>query len=72
MVRVILEMETRTDPVEEIDTSTLGAAIVGPMWEGVSQQCMQHLDGITIQDLCNQARDTGIESEGAKRLDYTI
>ncbi|MDH3738933.1 MAG: Rrf2 family transcriptional regulator [Alphaproteobacteria bacterium] len=72
VVRVILEMETRTDPIEDIDNSTLGTAIVGPMWEGVSQQCMEHLDGITIQDLCNQAREAGIESEGAKRLDYTI
>ena len=72
VVRVILEMETRADPIEEVDTSTLGASVVGPMWDGVSQQCMQLLDGITIQDLCNQAREVGIESEGAKRLDYTI
>jgi Rrf2 family iron-sulfur cluster assembly transcriptional regulator len=72
VVRVILEMETRTDPVEEVDTSPLGATVVGPMWEQVSQQCMEYLDGITIQDLCNQARDAGIESEGAKSLDYTI
>ncbi|NNE83883.1 MAG: Rrf2 family transcriptional regulator [Alphaproteobacteria bacterium] len=72
VVRVILEMETRTDPVEEVDSSTLGATVVGPMWEAISQQCMEHLDAVTIQDLCNQARDAGIESEGAKRLDYTI
>ena len=72
VVRVILEMETRADPIEEIDASILGTTIVGPMWEVISQQCMQHLDGITIQDLCNRARGAGIESEGAKRLDYTI
>ena len=72
VVRVILEMETRADPVEELDTSPLGEAIVGPMWENVAQQCMEHLDAVTIQDLCNQARDAGIESEGAQRLDYTI
>ena len=72
VVRVILDMETRAEPIEEIDTSSLGATVVGPMWESISQQCMQHLDGITIQDLCNQAREAGVESEGAKRLDYTI
>lgn len=72
VVRVILEMEASTDPVEAVDTSTLGGAVVGPMWDSVSRQCMEHLDAITIQDLCNQARDAGIESEGAKRLDYTI
>lgn len=72
VVRVILDMETRAEPIEEIDTSSLGTTVVGPMWESISQQCMQHLDGITIQDLCNQAREAGVESEGAKRLDYTI
>jgi Rrf2 family protein len=72
VVRVILEMEARDDASEEAEASSLGVAVVGPMWESVSQQCMQHLDGITIQDLCNQAHEAGIESEGAKRLDYTI
>ncbi len=72
VVRVILDMEDRDDDAENTDASSLGIAVVGPMWEGVSQQCMQHLDGITIQDLCNQAHAAGIESEGAKRLDYTI
>ena len=72
VVRVILDMETSADPDEEADTSSLGIAVVGPMWESISEQCMQKLDDITIQDLCNQARDAGIESEGAKRLDYTI
>jgi Rrf2 family protein len=72
VVRVILDMEASDDATEDADASSLGIAVVGPMWEGVSQQCMQHLDGITIQDLCNQAHEAGIESEGAKRLDYTI
>jgi Rrf2 family protein len=72
VVRVILDMESRDDANENNDTSSLGAAVVGPMWENVSQQCMEHLDGITIQDLCNRAHEAGIESKGAKRLDYTI
>ncbi len=72
VVRVILEMETRAEPDEEVESSPLGEIVVGPMWDGVSQHCMDELDAITIQDLCNQAREAGIESEGAKRLDYTI
>jgi Rrf2 family protein len=72
VVRVILDMEARDDASEEAEASSLGVAVVGPMWESVSHQCMEHLDGITIQDLCNQAHEAGIESEGAKRLDYTI
>jgi Rrf2 family protein len=72
VVRVILDMEARDDAKENTDTSSLGIAVIGPMWESVSQQCMEHLDAITIQDLCNRAHEAGIESEGAKRLDYTI
>lgn len=72
VVRVILEMEARADKDNEPDTSSLGIAVVGPMWETVANECMERLDAVTIQDLCNQARESGIESEGAKRLDYTI
>jgi len=33
---------------------------------------MAQLSQTTIQDLCNQAREAGIESEDADRHDYTI
>lgn len=72
IVQVIHEMEARTDPVEENDGSPLGTQVVRPLWRQLSEDCMAQLSQTTIQDLCNQAREVGIESEDANRHDYTI
>jgi len=72
IVQVIHEMEARTDPVEENDGSPLGTQVVRPLWRQLSEECMAQLSQTTIQDLCNQAREVGIESEDADRHDYTI
>ena len=52
--------------------SDLGAKIVRPTWDMVLGDLMSRLDNITVQDLCAQATQAGIESEAARRLDYTI
>lgn len=72
IVQVIHEMEARTDPIEEDDGSPLGTQVVRPLWRQLSEECMAQLSQTTIQDLCNQAREAGIESEDADRHDYTI
>lgn len=72
IVQVIHEMEARTDPIEENDGSPLGTQVVRPLWRQLSEECMAQLSQTTIQDLCNQAREAGIESEDADRHDYTI
>lgn len=72
IVRVIRTMETTDDPVEEPAGSPLGHEVVRPLWLELSDEFMTRLDSISIQDLCDRARDTGIESETAKKLDFTI
>jgi Rrf2 family iron-sulfur cluster assembly transcriptional regulator len=72
IVRVILDMEARSDPAEAEDGSPLGLEVVRPLWREISDDCMARLEEITIQDLCNRAREAGIESEDNERLDYTI
>lgn len=72
IVRVIRTMETTDDPVEDPAGSPLGHEVVRPLWLELSDEFMTRLDSISIQDLCDRARDTGIESETAKKLDFTI
>jgi Rrf2 family iron-sulfur cluster assembly transcriptional regulator len=72
IVEVIDEMEARTDPIGETDGSPLGINVVRPLWRQLSEDCMARLAETTIQDLCAQARDAGIESEEEGRHDYTI
>ncbi|HCP00758.1 MAG: transcriptional regulator [Alphaproteobacteria bacterium] len=72
IVRVILEMEARDDPSETEDGSPLGIAIIRPMWQELADECMKQLEKITIQDLCDRARDAGVQSGEFERTDYTI
>ncbi|MEL0144369.1 MAG: transcriptional regulator, partial [Alphaproteobacteria bacterium] len=72
IVRVILDMEAHSDPAEAEDGSPLGTVVVRPLWRELSEECMGQLEAVTIQDLCNRAREAGIESEDNERLDYTI
>ncbi|MDA0786445.1 MAG: Rrf2 family transcriptional regulator [Proteobacteria bacterium] len=72
IVGVILEMEARDDPTDEVDGSPLGLEVVRPLWRELADDCMEQLEKITIQDLCNRARQAGVESEEPDRVDYTI
>ena len=72
IVRVILEMEAPDDPTDAADGSPLGIEVVRPLWREMAEDCMEQLEKITIQDLCNRARDAGVESEEPDRIDYTI
>ncbi len=72
IVQVINEMESRADPIEENDGSPLGTEVVRPLWRQLSEDCMAQLAETSIQDLCNQAREAGVESEDSVRHDYTI
>ena len=72
IVRVIRTLEAASDPVEEPAGSPLGQDVVRPLWLELAEEFMLRLDSITIQDLCDRARDAGIDSEAAKRLDFTI
>jgi Rrf2 family iron-sulfur cluster assembly transcriptional regulator len=38
----------------------------------MADDCMTQLEQVTIQDLCDRARDAGVESEEPDRIDYTI
>jgi Rrf2 family protein len=72
IVRVTRQMESSSDPVEDPAGSPLGHEVVRPLWLELADEFMQRLDSITIQDLCDRARAAGIESEAARRLDFTI
>ena len=55
-----------------LDGSPLGTEVVRPLWRQLSEDCMAQLAETSIQDLCNQAREAGVESEDSVRHDYTI
>lgn len=56
-------------PVPESD---LGVKVVRPLWDEVQDQMMKRLDAVTIEELCLKAKEAGIDSDAAHRLDFVI
>ena len=72
IVRVVREMETGANLIEDAPGSALGHEVVRPLWLELQNELMVRLDGLTIDDLCDRAGKAGIVSEGLLNLDFTI
>ncbi len=72
IVRVVREMETSNNLIEDTPGSALGHQVVRPLWLELQNDLMDRLDDLSVDDLCNRANKAGINSEGRKNLDFTI
>jgi Rrf2 family protein len=72
IVRVVRRLEAGEEVPEEQPTSALGLQVIHPMWSDLQDEIMRRLDGITIDELCLNAHRTGIPSEVAQKMDFTI
>lgn len=52
--------------------SALGARIVTPLIQSLQEEVMARLDAISIEDLCQRARDEGVQSGERSTADFTI
>ncbi|MCH8036118.1 MAG: Rrf2 family transcriptional regulator [Proteobacteria bacterium] len=72
IVRIVRELEGTGDPASEPDGSEIGVKVVRPIWVEMQREVMARFDAMTIEDLCNQARERNIASEAAKVPDFSI
>jgi Rrf2 family iron-sulfur cluster assembly transcriptional regulator len=73
IVRVAESVEDETGNGEAIDPrSDLGSRIVGPLIQSLQEEVMARLDAISIEDLCQRARNAGVDCGGASSADFTI
>jgi len=72
ITRVVADLEGGPDPITEPCQSDLGRNVVRPTLRRLRQECMDALDQITIDDLCVEARGSGVKSDAFQRLDYSI
>ena len=72
IVRVVRELESANDPVEEPNGSEIGVKVVRPIWAEAQDELMVRFDGLTVEELCNRARAARIESEAARVPDFSI
>ena len=70
VVRTIAELEdTEEAPLE---SSELGRRVLAPVWRELEEDAIRRLDSITIEDLCRQAREAGVESQNRPQPDFMI
>ena len=72
IVRVVRDLEPGTDLNNGNPGSELASKVITPMLQDLQFKMMQKLSDISIDDLCNQAHDVGVESERGQRLDFSI
>ncbi len=70
--RVVRNMETAANPIEDPAGSELGHRVVRPLWVELDTEVMGRLDSITIEDLCLRAHDARVDSEARRKLDFSI
>ncbi|MCG8546333.1 MAG: Rrf2 family transcriptional regulator [Alphaproteobacteria bacterium] len=70
IVRVVAETEREDEPDET--GSELGRRVLLPVWRRLEEQALERLDGISVEDLCQQARATGIEGLSRPQPDFMI
>lgn len=72
VIRIIRQVETAEDPLQEESGSQLAQRVVRPLWLELQGELMTRLDQVTIDDLCVRANGAGIASEGRTNLDFSI
>ena len=72
IVRIVRAMEQAGDPLNSDEGSELAEQVIRPLWAEMQEEMMNRLDGVTVDDLCNQANKKGVVSEGRQNLDFAI
>ncbi len=72
IVRIVRALEGTSDPASEPDGSEIGVKVVRPIWVEMQREIMARFDAMTIEELCNRARERNIASEAAEVPDFSI
>ena len=72
VVRVIDELDTDEKEDGYGNGSDLGQRVVRPLWQELQTDVMRRLDAMTLEDLCNRARDIGVTTDKPDPTDFTI
>jgi len=72
IVRAVRELEGGPDSIEESAGSAIGREVVRPIWTEMQDEMMRRVDALTIETLCERARDVGVPSEAAQVPDFSI
>ena len=71
VVRVVDQIDAEADG-DPVSRAELGEKIIAPLWEETRDEVLQRLDRITMQDLCDRARELGITHGVRDAPDFNI
>lgn len=71
IVRIVdqIDAEGDSDPVSQAE---LGEKVIAPLWEEARDIVLSRLDAITMQDLCDRARELGVAHGVKDTPDFSI
>ncbi len=72
IAQVVNKMDINKDKRDALSQSPMGVKVINPLIEDLNNSIIERLDNITLQDLCQQAADEGIETESEKNFTFTI
>ncbi|MFP6698059.1 MAG: Rrf2 family transcriptional regulator [Alphaproteobacteria bacterium] len=73
VAEVVRLMEEMDDLDTELVTSPLGRAVVQPLWRELRDDMLDRLEGVSLEDLYRQVRQSGVaDSTAGKSADFDI
>ncbi len=68
----IVQLMGNMDNKEDDFGSELKQTVIRPLWQKLETEMMDLLYDISIDQLCQQAQEGGVTSEGRRNLDFSI
>lgn len=72
ILMVINQLDKKTSKKEYITTSSLGEKVINPLMKTLNQDILEKLNNISLQDLCEEAMDQGVEEALSEDFDFAI
>lgn len=72
IIRIVRKLEGTADPANEPDGSEIGLKVVRPIWIEMQREMMHRFDDMTIEQLCERAREQDIPRNLPQSPDFSI
>ncbi len=72
VIRVVRQQEGASDPAGESGGSEIAVKVVRPIWIDMQREMMKRFDKLTIEELCERAREKRVPKESTKVPDFSI
>ena len=72
IVKVVRAAETPEEAEYYAPQSDLGATVIKPLWAELTEEVMERMKTITVDEMCTRAYRQGVSSEADMKMDFSI